>query len=139
MPLEHRYYSINYVFEFQCLSWTVGSLILPRVLTYLCLRAATASAMNMPLTVLSGFCARSSFSGCDRIHEMSLGSPISDLFIDMSLVSFSASQNWYPPEIFCRAKNFLQIMGQSLHADQALGLWSWKTDQHHCGWLCCKY
>jgi hypothetical protein len=39
------------------------------------------------------------FLGCDRIHEMSLRSPISHFSIFISLVSSSATQNLYPPEI----------------------------------------
>jgi hypothetical protein len=71
--------------------WTVESLVRPRVLTVSYLRAATASAMNMPLFISSGLCARSSFSGYNRIYNMSLGLPISDLFIVMFLVSSTAT------------------------------------------------
>jgi hypothetical protein len=96
MSFVHWYYFIHYVFEFQCLDldrWESDTT------QSLDARAATASAMNIPLANSSGLCARSSFSGCDRIHEMSLGSSISDIFIVMSLVSSFAARNGYPPEI----------------------------------------
>jgi hypothetical protein len=75
MPLEaqYNYFSISFIMflSFIILTLTVESLVLPRVLMVSCLRAATTSAINnMPLAI----------SECDRIYEMSLGSPISDTF-----------------------------------------------------------
>jgi hypothetical protein len=86
-------------FSSNVLTRTLESLVLHRVVIVSCLKAVTASTMNMPLSISSGLCARSSFSECDRIYYISLGSPILDFFIMMSLVSFSVARNWYPPEI----------------------------------------
>jgi hypothetical protein len=86
------------------MSWTVGSLVLPSALMISCSRAATMSAINVHLAISSELFVQLFFSGYECIYEMSLGSPVSDLFSVLSLVQLAGAALCRDQDTCCDAR-----------------------------------